>query len=866
MRKNSKIFGLVACSAVLAGAVAIGASNFSVASAAAEEGTATTVTFQMRKSAQVKYGESAAIRFSATVSESYLEGLAADTVVLKSSIDKMGGSSQQETAEWVVKGNGSTYVSGYQTNTYYHSISFTDAEIESQIKKAAAVDLTATMWLEDGAGNALTQKQTVTRSMRAVANAIYDGVDSDKQTELNKYLGTRTSAKETAYAEISFADSSTTVNKLILPDGVSYDTAYAGANVIADGEIATMYKPTATGTLALFDDETNNVCNYSFLFASSVIESKEEMTDFIANVGNTGYGTGSDYYAILTTDIDYEGATLTTTTNSFYGTFDGYGHTISNFTVGGTGRGLFGNALAVDSVSKIPAKVCNLALVNATASTGSYGAVITGNCYGTIENVFISGTCTNTSYQGLPCNALGLDAKTGVYGKISNCVFVDTTGIGSTSKRQVAVLGGVAVANIEGVTIENTLVISDGIAVTAQAKIEGLDGTYPDITSKYETLTQLSLTNDADKDALKAQAKALAAHGNGWAYDETTTILTYNEQYILRIEIPEPVSETLAAQFVEVGDDTVSLSFNKGTATEVLVEGAPVAATQANGNITFAYATKGRASAVISTAEGTYTIPFVLADYVIDDITSLNAMHSKMTINSAGASQYFVLAENINYQNAQFTSGEPTNWHGTFDGYGHCISNMAIKGNSFLCTTLYGKVMDFAMVNVTATDSGSGGVLCGVVGHATNTYKSTIENVFISGTNTNPTQAGLVAYRILAKSTITNCIVIDNGNLNGTSSTKSLSAIAGIQTSVIPNALNVFTNTIAITDGIALIDNTTKKDDITSQFAGVKQYSHANTAAALASMNGVGDFTYNATTGELSLMGNVVFTLSLNNN
>ena len=849
MRKNSKIFGLVACSAVLAGAVVVGASNFSVAPAAAEEGEATTtVTFQMRQSAQVKYGDSAAIRFSATVSESYLKGLEANTVVLKSSIDKMGGSNKQETAEWVVYGNGSTYVSGYQTNTYYHSISFTDAEIESQIKKAAAVDLTATMWLEDGEGNALTEKQSVTRSMRAVANAIYDGVDSDKQAELNKYLGTRTAVNETVYAEISFTEETTTVNKLIVPDGVSYDVAYAGANVIADGEIATMYKPAETGTLALFDDETNNVCNYSFLFASSVIESKEEMTNFIANVGNTGYGTGSDYYAILATDIDYEGATLRNTKLNFYGTFDGNGHTISNFTVSGEGRGLFGNALAVDKISKIPSKVCNLALVNATASTGSYGAVITGNCYGTIENVFISGTCTNTSYQGLPCNALAKDKETGVYGKISNCVFVDNTGIGSTSKKQVAVLGGVPVDNIEGVTIENTLVISDGIAVTAQGKIDGLDGTYPDITSKYETLTKVGQT---DKSAQKTALAAMSGIGS-FTYDETSTKLYFNGEQMYIVEIP---SETLDPQFVEVNNNgTVSLSFNKGTATEVLVEGAPVTATQANGNITFAYGKVGRTSAVITTADGAYTIPFVLANYVLREASDVTAWLANSAV--IGADLYTVLADDIALNGATLentgNSGSGSYFRGTFDGYGHTLDNFTIKASKWgFFGSIAGSavIKDLAMTNTTAGYS----VLCG-----TCSANATFENVLVHG-------KGNKSYGIFGANfdgvKISNCIVIDTNASN-----------YGFGRFATPKAINA-NNNVIVTDGNALYDNRTgykKGVEITDANyvtgSNNAKFAYSQITNALASMNGVGDFTYNATTGELSLMGRVVFTASLNNN
>ena len=417
MRKNKKIFGLIACSAVLAGAVSLGAANVNVAPASAE---GASVTFEMAQSASVKYGNEAAIRFAATVSKSYLDTLGT-TVKLVSSIDKMGNTDAGEakTREWIVKGEGSTYVSGYDTNTYYHSITFTDAEIAAQIKKAAAVDLTATMWLESDGVKVAGSEQTVTRSMRSVANAIYDQVDSEKQTELGKYVGTRTTATEDtqAFAEVTVGEKATTISKLVLPeDFAGYTDVYAGMNVA--GRVDTTTSSTATinsvktlgssETLTLFD-ANNNVYNVPVMYVTDAIETKEEFAKLKATQGTIISG----YYA-LAKDIGAEddyvimaNNSLNATPSTFKATLDGCGHSVY---VQVPRRALFGASGVGATIKNIGIYVMDFftgsVALNDRAILFQYGGdnIATSTDVGTVvvENVYIEvDTNDNLSYLTL---------------------------------------------------------------------------------------------------------------------------------------------------------------------------------------------------------------------------------------------------------------------------------------------------------------------------------------------------------------------------------------------------------------------------------------------------------------------------------
>ena len=385
MKKNNKIFGLIACSAVLAGAVSLGAANVNVAPASAEE---TPVTFEVKKSAQVKYGEEGGIRFAATVSADYLATLGT-TVKLVSSIDKAGNTDAGEakTKEWIVKGEGSTYVAPYATNTYYHAIDFSEPELETVLKQAAAVELQATMWLESDGEKVAGSEQTVTRSMRAVANAVYDRVSADNQTELGKYFGERKTAKA-AYKEV--ADD----NAWVIDGGVVATAVYNGA--AATGADLTVGE-TAEGSYALFDAEYNVYNVPSVTYVTKTLAESDDLSVLDLSTENlNGEKTLTGYYCLVkditsTTPLTHaayatrSGTKVTKNDDvGFSGTLEGNGHTIS-YTF--KEFGLFGNILGenalIQNVNFVATRDTSIKAVNVII-----GALAYDGFDGEIKNVY----------------------------------------------------------------------------------------------------------------------------------------------------------------------------------------------------------------------------------------------------------------------------------------------------------------------------------------------------------------------------------------------------------------------------------------------------------------------------------------------
>ena len=81
---------------------------------------------------------------------------------------------------------------------------------------------------------------------------------------------------------------------------------------------------------------------------------------------------------------------------------------------------------------------------------------------------------------------------------------------------------------------ENVFVVTDGYAIHATEKIEGLQGSYPNVTGNYTGVTQMK---HAEKQSLLNALKSLSGVEK-WSFDETSgklsllgnTIYTYSEK------------------------------------------------------------------------------------------------------------------------------------------------------------------------------------------------------------------------------------------------------------------------------------------------------------------------------------------------
>ena len=156
------------------------------------------------------------------------------------------------------------------------------------------------------------------------------------------------------------------------------------------------------------------------LFAvSKIITKKSHMASLENYVKDNGDGTVYGYF-IVGADIDMENSNIAGVGSynngwikKFSGTFDGQGHTISNFTINESNGGIL-SCMVEGSVFK------NVSLINVINRSQS-GLVVT-ELNGTVSNVFVQGQLLGGSANWAPGSLLV--SKMADTGKIENCVVV----------------------------------------------------------------------------------------------------------------------------------------------------------------------------------------------------------------------------------------------------------------------------------------------------------------------------------------------------------------------------------------------------------------------------------------------------------
>ncbi len=200
-------------------------------------------------------------------------------------------------------------------------------------------------------------------------------------------------------------------------------------------------------------------------------------------------------YFVLTADIDLSGYTGTSfniigsSGTPFTGSFDGNGHTISNFTYTTTGTSFIGLFGGVGGGGEI--KDLALQNVNVDAGTGDTVGGLVGYNDGTVSNCYATGSVSGENFVG------GLVAVNSSYGTVSNCYATGTvtgTGTGwyvgglvgenwgtvSNCYATGSVTGtGYCVGGLVGVTPLSTSTVSNCYAtgnVTGEFRVGGLVG------------------------------------------------------------------------------------------------------------------------------------------------------------------------------------------------------------------------------------------------------------------------------------------------------------------------------------------------------------------------------------------------------
>lgn len=164
------------------------------------------------------------------------------------------------------------------------------------------------------------------------------------------------------------------------------------------------------------------------------ITNNDDFMEFISSASDYSGKTVS-----LACDIDLNGAAVSFAVE-FKGTFDGQGHSISNFK---TSSGLF---------QKIGsgATVQNLHLSKVSFDGTSAAGAVTADNFGTIRNVTVTGTLTATAEMS---HSAGIAAKNENGAMITNCVFAGTMSAqGETEATRIQ--GGIAATN-EGTVTES---------------------------------------------------------------------------------------------------------------------------------------------------------------------------------------------------------------------------------------------------------------------------------------------------------------------------------------------------------------------------------------------------------------------------
>lgn len=577
------------------------------------------------------------------------------------------------------------------------------------------------------------------------------------------------------------------------------------------------------------DEDHSYLYKYPFVYADYVIRTIDDLNAMESQRMNMG----EEYY-VLANDLDFEGGEFVSSPqNITQGTFDGYGHFISNLTIADSGDGtrrwgLFGNAASFGAAIK------DLAIINVSTNS-PYGVVLGGTFTNAIvENVFVMGKNVEKEINSM---LVGTIAGTT---QIHNCVVIDNGNLGGKNKSALGRLSG----DTNAVSIENVIAVTDGYAI-------GTSGENVDNTDDWAGITKVGPSSATyDEDLFSAFAKM---DGVGpWTFDKDAKTLFLWGRSVYTMPT------TVEAQFIEKADSLTLDTVKYGNVKSLRIDDESVLFESSNQGITFTYDIVGRHNAVIQTENESYRIPFVLADKVIRSKDDFTGSGKNMGISSNNSTEYIVLATDLDYtgDTTEYKGGR-SQFKGTFDGYGHKIINIHVAQYSataqyagLLATSSLGAVVkDLALVDATF-HSQKGGLF----GAAVRSY-GTFENVFISATvidGVTENNSLLLPYMHQSKDIVLkNCVIINKSPLRipvGISYDDTLTKISVM-------------NTLFVGEGNAFLGKSGKAitvSGITQVLPSSITYSQ-DLIKALKMLDRKGNWTFKNNT--LSLKGNAVYTV-----
>lgn len=493
---------------------------------------------------------------------------------------------------------------------------------------------------------------------------------------------------------------------------------------------------------------------YAAIMATHVISTADQLVDFFNSYSGKENITNT-WYVVLSNDIDYTSTDKTlnekvAAQDYFRGTFNGLGHNVSNIT-GIPTQGLFGYTYNGSMIK-------NVALTNVVAGTDY---ILSGQVEGSVNNVYIQGSCSIWAERG-PLKITSISSLSNVIINVTSSsagILLDKGNpSGSASKISSSyVIGANAYAGTTAWSANDTGVYADTTYAPESSKVyaslEELaadDGFVADITnnddwSKYWRKTAIGLYFG---DLLLAQNPNIEV-------DETKETKYLN---VVEVGTTGAVSETKTHE--------INLKEMLGQTPEtVLIDGVEIPATDTltlnSADYEDAYGTEH--SIIFGAGETVIEQPFIFATHVIttaDEFVDFfnsysgSASNTKPTYNGTDT-WYAIVATDIDLTNIssgkEFTAKEMSDYYGgKFNGLGHVISNLKVKGDHglFGYTAKYVGIYNLALVNVTA---GSKSVLTNYL----NQY-GVASNIYIQGTGSSSGTRGAMK---VAGGTISNCIV-----------------------------------------------------------------------------------------------------------
>ncbi|MBQ7643336.1 MAG: hypothetical protein IJS67_05480, partial [Clostridia bacterium] len=433
-------------------------------------------------------------------------------------------------------------------------------------------------------------------------------------------------------------------------------------------------------------------------------------------------------YFILVNDIDFGGENIVhkcMTQNAYggngwglNGTFDGLGHTFSNFQVRGTNVSFFGRIDFYGSVK-------NTRFVDfRTSGQASFG-LFDSTCYGNLDNLYIDGTCDSTANNG---SLLGVfETYSGNGARLTNSTIYVRTGE-ATESAYGAIRSTSTFISTSGTTLYTNYAVPATFTAKGGTVLPLNGGNYYALkVAADDTESGDVVTNNFVKTSLEGTLTSVTLYGRNAAEADLTS------------------SATLTSGTFTIPASALSSYTGRGISIKVV--------TSAN---TYWYYQDIATYAITGASDFKTSTGFAIPKF---------AKACGMTTRGTNWSGYIILANSVDFKGASIYNDLPSaNWGdtgkfgGTIDGRGYALSDFSLAGNNGSWRSLFGASNSSATyknLKITGYTRGSG-----LIGGLFEYCSALIDNVYIDCTiSGNETQGSMFGW-VQTSCRVTNTTII----------------------------------------------------------------------------------------------------------